>query len=382
MLLASAGDAAYDPAGRLLFTRQGTLLAVPFDLGRLEVRGEPVALADHIYALPAISTIAYVRDGTLAYRPGGAGDQPRRLVSVSRSGSVTSWSPAQKPFDTTPSLSPDGTRIACGVTGSQGNRELWILDRGRPSGDLLTEGSGATVFGPAWAPDGDRIAFGLYGGKEDGVYIKDLGHGSPAAFVGGYPGKAWRIMPTSWSPDGGTLLVVMGNAAVMDIGTLPARASVAPLKIQPLLSDPWEESMSSFSPDGAWMSYQTTQTGRWEVYLRPFLPGPGVGRPIQVSTEGGSRSAWSRRGDALYYESEDGHVMSVAFRGHPTPTLSPPSPVWDLNALRIESYGWDIAPDGSLVGIQKAEDEDELRRIDLVLHFDKELDSKMKLSRK
>ena len=386
-VLANASRPIYDPHGRrLLFVRQGTLYAVGFDPQRLEVHGAPVPLMDDLnLALNATTetVLSFTLDGTLAYQAGTSGDEERTFVSVSSGGSVSSWSSVKKPFNEYPALSPDGSRIACGANGPHGARELWVLERGHASADLVSYGDSGGTIGSAWAPDGSRLAFGIYGGSRDGVYIKDVLDDDTPTLLVGSRGKALRLMPSSWSPDGETLYLTTGNPSSVSIEAVsvhPAEGSKPETK--PLLSDTWWQALPAVSPDGAWLAYQTTQTGRDEIRIRPLLPGPSLGNGAQISTEGAIRPVWSRRGDAVYFESPDNRVMRVAIRTRPTLSVSPPVPVWDLNAYRLQSGGWDIAPDGSLVATQKGEEEGDLKRVDLVLHFDKEMDAKMRSARK
>ena len=140
-----------------------------------------------------------------------------------------------------------------------------------------------------------------------------------------------------------------------------------------LLTGPANDGPAEFSPDGKWIAYQSNVSGRNEIYIRPFLPGQTLGAATLLSPSGGRYPRWTRDGAAICYESPDGQVLKAGVATRPTLRLSTPIPIWDLNRLRIVSEGWDLLPDGRLLGIQKDEAEDEFTRLDVVLHFDREL---------
>jgi Tol biopolymer transport system component len=257
--------------------------------------------------------------------------------------------------------------------------EVWIVRRGQAAAQRLVGEPGAECFGPIWSPDGTRVAYGLTSetGRK-GIFVRGADGGGPPAFLGGNPAKAWIAHPTSWSPDGSAILVNMGELMNLDVGAVAAAPpGGTPSEPRSLISGPAFDQGAVFSPDGKWIALSSNESGRDEIYLRPYSGGAAPGPPTQVSTTGGRLPRWNRDGTGIVYESLDGRILSASVRTRPNLSVLPPTPIWDLNALGIAPRAWDLLPDGSLLGARKAKEEDEFKRIDVVLNFNRELDAKM-----
>ena len=246
--------------------------------------------------------------GRLAYRPGG---QPgsQQLTWFNRDGKTlgTVGSPAAHEQL---ALSPDGARAAYRDTPHSIGGDLWVMDLRRGVSTRLT--SEGTLGGfPIWSPDGKYIAFrsgsDLFQKPSDGTGEASLLLKVPVE-------DANNKDPSSWSADGKFLLLTMvGTSTFQDIWILPTQGNRQPV---PFLQTQYAESQGRFSPDGRWVAYTSNESGRSEVYVRPFTP-PGAapalaGGKWQVSRDGGSTPAWREDGRELIFRSAlPGAVMAV-----------------------------------------------------------------------
>jgi serine/threonine-protein kinase len=308
VLLQDAADAKYLPAGHLVFLRQGKLMAVRFDLARLEVIGHPVALVDNL--MQAFSTngslntgagqFGISETGSLIYAEGGiVPDMKNSLVWVDQRGVEQPVTDLQFPYFA-PRLSPDGQKIAY-VTAAR-EWQVWVYDLVRGTNSRLT-GQGRADF-PIWTPDGKRLLFGwakslaasLYSQPYDGSSLMErLTTSELDQSVG------------SWSSDGKTVaLVKLHPDTKFDIDLLDAQSS----RVTPFLNSQFNEAYPEFSPEGRWLAYTSSESGRNEVYVRPF-PAPGIRQ--MVSSEGGEQPLWARDGKQLFYRWQD-QVWAVDVR--------------------------------------------------------------------
>jgi Tol biopolymer transport system component len=346
----------------LLWGRAGTLVAQRLDIEQATLTGEPVVAADRVGA------VSVAASGLLAYRT-AVGSQ-RQLTWLDRSGSVQGTIGEPDATLQNPRVAPDGHRVAVSRT-VQGNLDLWLLSGARTS--RFTFDVGADRF-PVWSPDGTRIVYRLQSRSSSGEVSYDLhqkltsGAGVEEPFFASDQGE----VPTSWSPDGRFLLYYdIDPQTVGDLWVVPtaenrkATGSTGAsngLEVSQrrtssaFLKTPFREVYGEFSPDGRWVAYHSNESGRPEVWVRPFVP-PGeadatAGARWQVSTAGGIFPVWRPDGKELYYLSPSGAMMaaSITVTGA---TLEPGAPVM-LFATRIVGGGidaqqgrqYDIARDG------------------------------------
>ena len=250
-------------------------------------------------------------------------------------------------------MSPDGRRVA--VQRAVGdNTDLWLVDGGRTS--RLTFDADVDVR-PSWSPDGTRIAFASSRTGSMDLYQKlASGDGVDERFVASDQVKT----PSSWSADGRFLLFNSTDPqANIDLWIVPMVGDRTPSLFLKTL---FREVLGEFSPDGRWVAYQSNESGRDEVYVRPFVPpldpnGAAATAPAtaggqwQVSTGGGIQPAWRRDGKELYYLNPEGAMMAAPITTGAT--LSPGAPVV-LFPTRVVGGGadtgtgrqYDVAPDG------------------------------------
>jgi serine/threonine-protein kinase len=332
VLIEGGYDARYAPSGHLVYEHAGSILAVPFDLDRLALRGSPVTVVEGLRPLGrnTRSNFTFSSNGTLVYVP--RGDQPvgDGLVWIDRKGGRQPVPLREDMLINDWRLSPDGRRLAVGVF--RLNDELWIYDFERGTFTKLVSGWDNTS--PVWTPDGARVAFtSSREGSWSIFWILADGSGAPERLTD-MAGDPW---PESFSPDGRYLAFSVGNSA--DIWILPIEGERKPWPFVQSSADEWS---ARFSPDGRFVAYVSNESGRDEVYVRPF---PGPGARWQVSADGGSGPMWSHDGTELFYSTEregKSSLYSVAVRTTPSFSASKPWVLLDSLASQIQ----DVSADG------------------------------------
>jgi eukaryotic-like serine/threonine-protein kinase len=316
LLMGGVVRASYAPPGYLLFVHENNLIAQPFDVQRLELSGEPLALANHVDAHLDFNTsnFSVSTNGVLAWRS-QSGAEVRQLAWFNRTGKQLPGLDAREPY-TSHSLSPDGNRIAVkrwDLQSFTGN--IWLVDLVRGSASGFT-------FGPrnynsaVWSPNGSWIAFHLAETLVDyRMYRKDAsGAGDEQLLLK----TTQPPNPTDWSPDGRFILFTQYDPkASEDIWLLPLTGDRKPV---PVLQTEFYEGEGVFSPDGHWIAYVSDESGRGEVYVRSFneaAPGATVGK-WPVSTAGGTAPRLRRDGKELFYLAPDGKLMAVPVKAGST----------------------------------------------------------------
>ena len=340
VLLEDAADARYVPSGHLIFLRQGTLMAVPFDLQRMEITGPPVEMVTNV--IQALNSFGgntgagqfVISDsGTLVYATGSfSSDREDDLVWVDRKGMTQTITSFKAPF-WAPRLSPDGQRIAY-VTMS-GDWRAWIYDLHRGTATQLTN-EGRTDY-PVWTPDGKRVAFKWWTSGEPNIYWQPTDGSSARERL---TTSDFHQVPSSFSPDGSTLAFVeMRPDKGFKINLLDLKSR----RVTPLLNSQADESFPEFSPDGHWLAYVSNESDRPEVYVRPY---PALGAKTQVSSAGGDAPVWSRDGKQLFFRSGC-ELWVTDVRTATTFSASKPRLLLKqdcMNSLPVRD--WDVSLDG------------------------------------
>jgi hypothetical protein len=370
--MTAGADGRYVRSGHLLYVRQGTLMAAPFDLRRLEVTGGAVALIANVMQAGNTPNEAFdsgagqfsvSESGALLYLSGGVFPDPERsLVWVDRTGAVQ---PLQVPAHayTSPRLSPDGRRVA---VWTQGDRNIWVHDLSRGTLTPVTfEGRNARAI---WTPDGTRLTYGSATAGNENLFWKPLdGSGLADRLTTG----DYLQVAASWSPDGQTLAFVEAHPETgNDIWVLPLTGERRPRAI---IHTRFSEAYPAFSPDGHWLAYASDESGRNEVYVQPY-PGPGLRQ--QVSTDGGTAPAWSGDGRELFYtttQSVGGQatltkMMAVGVALRPTFTAGAPRVLFQgrYGASAI-IRGYDVTADGRRFLMVQQKDRPPVTVTDMIL---------------
>jgi Tol biopolymer transport system component len=298
----------YLPPGWLFWERDGALVAQRFDIEHGTLTGEVAVVASRVSfdRVPGAVGASGSAAGILAYRTGGPSRS--QLTWFDRAGTkLATFGGPDDASPWSPSLSPDGLRVVLYRT-VQANTDVWLLDGTRAS--RLTSDASVDRF-PVWGPDGKRIVFRSDRDGSTNLYVQPVG-GREELLVQGRP----RMLPTDWSADGRFLLFTVADPRTgSDLWALPMQGNREPLVV---LQTNFNEAGGQLSPDGRWLAYQSDETGRHEVYVRPFAPRPAAGTPdaapagpALVSTSGGTGPRWSRDGRELYYASPDGWLMAA-----------------------------------------------------------------------
>jgi serine/threonine-protein kinase len=345
----------YVPTGHVLYVRRdGGMLALPFDLGSLSPSGSPVPVLDSVSVLQGVRPlVAVASDGTVIIRAGGGAlaNAQYTMVWVDRAGREEPIDPSWTLRMTVQganagwSLSPDGRRLAIGLATDAGD-DVWIKELPRGPLSRLTFDS-VPEWRPRWAPGGQSLTYMAYRGargelqqrRADGTGDAELLLGAPRSYFEGAfsPDRRWLIART-----GGTL----GQVGGRDIVALRPGTDTVPA---PLVATSFDEAAFALSPDGRWLAYESNETGRTEVYVRPF-PSAASGK-WQVSIDGGVAPLWSRNGRELFYVNGSRELVAASVV---------PGPSWLLGERRVlfrlredlylsegENYTpYDVAPDG------------------------------------
>jgi eukaryotic-like serine/threonine-protein kinase len=311
--------------GRLLFLRSAKLFAQPFAVQDLTVSGEPTLVANAVWTdgggMAGLVGFDAV-DGVVALRPPIEGTP--QIVTVDRTGKVLGQLGPPGADAAVPS--PDGRTIAFGLHDPQLNTVgFWLLDLGRGTTTRFTPPE-VSATSPVWAPDGRRIVYSPVRSGTYDLYIKDLSPGGSERLLLHTDGmKAAQ----SWSADGHILFNAVEAKTGMDLWVMGAEPGQVP---RVFVGGAGDQCCGEFSPDGRWVAYVATDSGRPEVFVRPFA---SPGEPIQVSVSGGGAPAWRRNGQVLYYVAPDNRLMEVpvtitrdAFKA------SPPVPLFRINSTR------------------------------------------------
>jgi eukaryotic-like serine/threonine-protein kinase len=336
-LFKTASRVQYAPPGFLVYVREQTLMAQPFDVKALELSGEPFPLAENLGTdAVGLAHFSASLTGVLVHRAGEASN--RQLVWVDRSGKElgTVGDPAR--YGSTWS-SPDGKRLAYDVADARSARsDLWIRDLSRGVSSRFTFDP-KDDSEPLWSPDGRSIVFSSNRGDAMNLYVKDASGTSEEELL--YESKEEKYA-TDWSRDGGHVLVMSrGAETTWDIWALPMKGERKPF---PVVKTRFTELFATFSPDGRYIAYQSNESGRAEIYVQEF---PQARSKWQVSTEGGSEPYWRADGRELYYRSPDARIMAVPVEGGATFTAGTPNPLFRARiASLIVRTHYRPTPDG------------------------------------
>ena len=280
----------YASSGHLVYlTEQGSLMAVPFDEKRETVRGEPRVILEGFNADGAVD-IDLSTSGTLVYAF-GEDDGPDELVWVNRDGTLIP-SPRWTADFADLALSPDGRQLVVGIR-QRGITELWVRQIESGSMSRLTFATDGSSVEPTWTPNGSTVAFIQQRGSDISALQRRADGSTPATRL-----FSWSrpIEDLTWSPDGKQLLIEADNAGNRDVYALTVGVDSVP---RPLLTSPFNENGATVSPDGRWLAYSSNESGRAEIYVRPFLDPSGS--RVQVSNDGGRLPGWSKSGRELFY---------------------------------------------------------------------------------
>jgi serine/threonine-protein kinase len=290
----------YATSGHLAYGVGGTLRVVGFDLDRLTTVGNPVPVIDHVLMKGGAADFAVSRDGTLVFVSGDVESVGERLAWVGRDGQEEQIAAPPRVYAYV-RVSPDGSRVALDIRDQQ--RDIWIWDFARSVLTRLTTDPGTDQY-PAWTPDGRRIVFSSTRGGAPNLYWQASDGTGAAERLTTSPNQQY---PEAFTPDG-KLLVFRENMPTggSDINVLSMSGDRV---VKPLLNSTFIKINPELSPDGRWLAYESNESGRNEIHVRPF---PAVDNGHwQITTDGGTRPLWAPNGRELFYVDEKLRLMRV-----------------------------------------------------------------------
>ena len=336
------------PPDRLLFTRGSTLLSVRLDMAARRVTGDAEVVTDQMLAggSDQVPHFAASRTGDLYYLDGGLRGTEASTLVRARPGAepVGLLDDARDFVDVR--FSPDRRKLALHLADQ--DNDIWVLDVARRVLNRVTFVGGEDET-PAWSPDGTELAFAStrVGDTERTIRIASADGSGNERVVWKYAGHAHV---SDWSPDGRWLLV--------DLVTPGSGIQLVDLKdpqttAKPFQQTSFSQSNARVSPNGAWVTYMSNESGRNEIYLQSF---PQAGHKIRVSTGGGITAVWSRDGSRLFYRSQT-HLMAVTVSYQPELAISIPQPVIadDFGRPLGETHtSFDVSAEGDFIFARSA----------------------------
>lgn len=335
-LLEDASDARYISTGHLVFLRRGTLMAIAFDMQKLEVFGQPVPVIPGVmhglnsnfsFTNTAAGQYNISDSGSLAYVPGGIIPNKKNiLVWVDQKGNETKISSHTKAYFA-PRLSPDGQKILYRTSGTEWY--VWVYDIPRDiHRQVVAEGM---ANWPIWTQDGKTIVFPWTDSFPWNIYMVPADGSKEMERLTTSPSNQF---PSSISPDGNLMACVVSiggnhNILIYDFRDKSNTPIVAP-----------KQRFPEFSPDGRWLAYCSSEEGQGEVYV---CPSSGIGETIKVSREGGREPLWARSGKQLFFRSNNGRqIWAAEVQTEPSFSVGKPRLLFEKRGLShstpIRSY--------------------------------------------
>ncbi len=349
--------------GRLVFFRDGNILSVPFDVGRLKLTGEIVPILQHVAIgrLAALPAFGVSGDGTLAWAADSEYTSPKRLLWVDAEGHETA-ALAEPGTYSKVRLAPDGRRAA--FTLEEPTADVWVADLITGIRTRITGGPGVERF-PVWSPDGRRVFYQQEHGAFD-IYARGADAGDSAVMIAT---SRFDKYPGTVTPDG-RALIAMEDSLYERIILLPLETGG---RARELLPRPADQESPTLSPDGRWLAYASNESGRWQLMAAPF---GGTGQSRQLTEAGITTTPvdrtwirWADGGRELFYLSRDS-VMKLTF----DPRTGEAGPA--ALALRTSDHVEDIRRDGQRFLVTRPVQDSGPRRISFVLHWFREVDGK------
>jgi len=360
-LTAASSNGIYSRSGHLIYWRDRSLVTQKFDPKRLVLERNLVPIAEEVgRTLRADAFFSISNDGTLLYES-GSGMGNSQFVWLDASGKPIQTA-VGKPADYRSStLSYDQRRLATPIVDpSTGRWDIWIQDLQRGASTRLTFDP-TDEFAPIWSRDDSMIVYGSDAkGLGDLMMKRSSGTGGDEVF---YADAAFKV-PLDWSPDGKLFLFSEQNLRT-DFDLM--LYSFEDHKVRVFLQTPFAETNGRFSPDMRWIAYQSTDSGKNQVYVLPLSGGRGK---WQISTEGGTRPRWSRDGKQIYYLSADFKLMAVYVSVHGDEfTAEVPRVLFPVRVKVINGSLYDVSADGKRFLINTPVEQAEIAPLTLVQNW-------------
>ncbi|MBL7185383.1 MAG: serine/threonine-protein kinase [Phycisphaerae bacterium] len=369
-LIERGSCAHYVQTGHLIYSLERDLIAVPFDLKTMKKSGPPLPVVEGVMlGWYGTAHFSVSPNGSLAYIPGNAAPAANdRLVRRDRTGKVEAL-----PFPLggyqSPRISPDGESLLVVETQTEPKPHLWVFDLARGSKRRFTDERGDTYWG-IWSPDGKQIVFNSsLGGATMDLYSKPAdGSAQEKRLTEG----TLTLVPKSWADDGKTLIITqaVGPNTGFDIEILPYEAAGTP---QPLINTRFNEFHPTISPSGRWLAYSSDESGRAEIYIKPY---PGPAGAIPVTTDGGREPVWDPSEKELYYRDDNGDkLFKVSVLTEPAVQVGSPELLFEGRFFGSLNWGrnYDISPKGDFFVLIEEGETQPATQINVVLNWSEEL---------
>jgi Tol biopolymer transport system component len=360
----STANAAYAAPGYLLFYRDKTLLAQPFDLKRLALTGEATVILPEVQFLPQVKRAVFaVSDQGLLLAQSGSEAALSQLMWFDRKGNAVGTVGKPEVYGNV-FLAPNGKSVATDKTDMASlNIDVWTYELQNDSAKRLTFDPAIDAV-PIWSPDATRLVFASNRQTYFELYVKNSdGANDEKSIVQGEDGN----FPSDWSRDGKYILFCQGPD--LWFVTSPELKSSLFLKAPSVFRN------GQFSPDGKWVAYASNESGKWEIYVTSF---PDARGRWQVSSGGGEQPRWRGDGKELFYLSLDGKMMAapVTTGAHfdaGTPVVlfqaTPRQPV-----LVYDLFVYDVSRDGQRFLINTQVKQAESAPMSIILNWPAKLD--------
>lgn len=356
--------------GHVLFAQERTLMAVPFDAGRLNITGDAIPVAENVGSsgLNAAAAISVSATGALVYRTGSAALRTQ-LTWFDRKG-VRGQMVGEATDQMAVELSPDGRRVAVSsLDTTRDTRDIWMHDLTRGLRTRFTFDAADDIH-TAWSADGSQVTIDSRRSGRLGLFLKPAsGAGADTTLL---ESDRDNLYPVSLSGDGRFLSYFTGNSASPtgnDIWVLPLTGDRKPI---PFMQTQFNERYGRFSPDGRWIAYSSTESGRDEVYVAPF---PGPAAKWQVSSNGGAWPRWRGDGRELFFEDAEGMLMAASVDGSGAAfVVGAAQPLFMLRMRTAAwagstSYNYDVTADGQRFLVNAADESQSETPITLLLNW-------------
>ncbi len=324
LVLRADSAATYSPPGYLLFMRESTVMAQPFDASRVSTTGEPQRIAEQVARFISQPGFSVSQNGVLAFRPASAGQT--ELVWVDRTGKRLAAVAPPGEYNNF-ALSPDENHVAFDRDIATSAPDVWVMDLRRQVTERFTFAPSVDNV-PLWSADGRNVVFASTRGVGLDIYQRSSNASGPEELLLKLDAPP-ILMPSDSSSDGRYLTYYSTDLKTRnDIWALPLSGDRKPF---PVVRGEFNETESQFSPDTKWIAYVSDESGSPQVYVQSF---PTVTGRWQISTEGGSQPRWRRDGKELFYLSPSGMLMAVSVKSGATVEADAPRPLFETKLDR------------------------------------------------